>query len=229
MKDSSRQIETTDNGRLTTDGLVEVVKESSDELNPSVVTTAFIERAPRSRSAGDYVALAVATCGVGYLPVAPGTWGSLVGVGLYLAANAASGAIYHEIAGRGWEQPPIAALHTTVILLLLIGLTIAGIWAATRTEAVVARKDPGIVVIDEVVGQLITFAFVSSLAGPFTIIVGFILFRLFDIWKPYPIRRLESLESGLGIMADDVLAGFYAATLLSLITSIQLISIQFIR
>lgn len=226
MSDSSRRTVATDHGRLTTDGLVEVVKESSDELNPSVVTTAFIARAPRRRSAADYVALAVATCGVGYLPVAPGTWGSLVGVALYLAASAASGAVYDEAAARGWELMPVAALHTTIVLLLLIGLTIAGIWAASRTEAVVARKDPGVVVIDEVVGQLITFAFVSSLAGPVTIIAGFVLFRLFDIWKPYPIRRLESLESGLGIMADDVLAGFYAATLLSLITSIRLIAIN---
>ena len=210
-------------------GFVKVVKESSDELNPTVVTTAFIERAPRRRSAGDYVALAVATCGVGYLPVAPGTWGSLVGVGLYLAANVASGAVLGAADERAWYLLPFTALHTTIVLLLLIGLTIAGIWAASRTEAVLARKDPGVVVIDEVVGQLITFAFVSSLAGPFTIIVGFVLFRLFDIWKPYPIRRLEALESGLGIMADDVLAGFYAATLLSLITSIHLISILFIR
>jgi phosphatidylglycerophosphatase A len=208
---------------------MKVVKESSDELNPTVVTTAYIARPPRRRSAGDRVALAVATCGVGFLPVAPGTWGSLVGVGLFLAANAAGGAVYHAAGARGWSPLPISALHTTLVLLLLIGLTVAGIWAASRTEAVLARKDPGVVVIDEVVGQLITFAFVSHLAGPFTIIAGFVLFRLFDIWKPYPIRRLESLESGLGIMADDVLAGFYAATLLSLITSIHLISIQFTR
>jgi phosphatidylglycerophosphatase A len=55
------------------------------------------------------------------------------------------------------------------------------------------------------------------------IIAGFVLFRLFDIWKPYPVRRLEALESGLGIMADDVLAGFYAATVLALVTSISLL------
>ncbi|MCA1616098.1 MAG: phosphatidylglycerophosphatase A [Acidobacteria bacterium] len=170
----------------------------------------------------------MATCGVGYLPVAPGTWGSLVGVGLYLAASAASGAILGAAGERAWHLLPLAALHTTVVLLLLIGLTITGIWAASRTEAVLARKDPGVVVIDEVVGQLITFAFVSPLAGPYTIITGFVLFRLFDIWKPYPIRRLEALESGLGIMADDVLAGFYAATLLSLSTSIHQLSILFI-
>ena len=207
---------------------MKVIKESSDELNPSVATTGFVERDPHGgrRTAGDYVALAVATCGVGFLPVAPGTWGSLVGVGLYLAANALSGAVYNSAEGRGWEPLPLTVLATTAVLLLLIGLTITGIWAASRTEAVTGRKDPGVVVIDEVVGQLITFAFVTPFAGPFTIIAGFVLFRVFDIWKPYPIRRLEALESGLGIMADDVLAGFYAATLLSLVTSIHLIAIQ---
>ena len=208
---------------------MKVVKESSDELNPSVVTTAFIEPAPRTRTASDYVAVAVATCGVGFLPVAPGTWGSLVGVGLFLAANAAAVAVYDLAAASGWEPLSITALQTTAVLVLLVALTITGIWAASRTETVTGRKDPGIVVIDEVVGQLITYAFVTSFAGPFTIVAGFILFRCFDIWKPYPIRRLEALESGLGIMADDVLAGFYAATLLSLVTSLQLISIQLMR
>jgi phosphatidylglycerophosphatase A len=60
-------------------------------------------------------------------------------------------------------------------------------------------------------------------SGAWVVAVGFVLFRLFDIWKPYPVRRLEALESGLGIMADDVLAGFYAATVLALVTSISLL------
>jgi phosphatidylglycerophosphatase A len=205
---------------------MKVVKESSDELNPPVLATAFIGRRPRTWSARDYLAVSVATCGVGFLPVAPGTWGSLVGVGLFLAANAAAAAVFNLAAARGWEPLSITALETAVVLVLLIGLTIAGIWAASRTEVVTGRKDPGVVVIDEVVGQLITYAFVTQFAGPFTVVAGFVLFRLFDIWKPYPIRRLEALESGLGIMADDVLAGFYAATLLSLVTSIQLIATQ---
>jgi phosphatidylglycerophosphatase A len=202
---------------------MKVVKESSDELNPAVVTTAYIERPPRRRTTADYVALAVASCGVGYLPVAPGTWGSLVGLGLYLAASAAGGAIYFAAAERGWQTPHVDALRTTLVLLLLIGLTVAGIWAATRTEAVLGRKDPGVVVIDEVVGQLITFAFVPAVWAAWGLVVGFVAFRLFDIWKPYPIRRLEALESGLGIMADDVLAGFYAATVLSLVVSVELL------
>jgi phosphatidylglycerophosphatase A len=88
---------------------------------------------------------------------------------------------------------------------------------------VLRRKDPGAVVIDEVAGQLITFLFVPRDAGLWALVAGFFAFRLFDIWKPYPISRLESLESGLGVMADDVLAGAYAATLMALLTSVYLL------
>jgi phosphatidylglycerophosphatase A len=202
---------------------MKIVKESSDELNPSVVTTAFIGRAPRERSVRDYVALGVATCGVGLIPLAPGTWGSLVGVGLYLAARAASVQAFLYAEARGWSTPPLESLRTTVVLLMLIVMTIAGVWAATRCESLLARKDPGAVVIDEVIGQILTFVFLPVNVGAWAIVAGFVAFRVFDIWKPYPIRRLESLEAGLGIMADDVLAGVYAATLMSLLTSIYLL------
>ncbi|MGH9941217.1 MAG: phosphatidylglycerophosphatase A family protein [Pyrinomonadaceae bacterium] len=200
-----------------------VVKESSDELNPSVVTEAFIAHAPRRRSARDYLALGIATCGVGLLPIAPGTWGSLVGVGLYLVTHAASERAFNYFAALGFGLPPLVAFQTTLVLLLLIGMTIAGVWAASRCESLLGRKDPGAVVVDEVIGQLITFAFVPYAVGAWAIMVGFLVFRLFDIWKPYPIRRLEALESGLGVMADDVLAGFYAATTMSLLISIYLL------
>lgn len=167
------------------------------------------------------MALAVATCGVGLLPFAPGTWGALVGVALYLGVRFVS---LHLVAlgERGWLVPPLAVLQPTLILLLLTGLTLAGIWAGTRTESLLARKDPGAVVIDEVVGQLLTYAFIPY-GGVWMLVVGFIAFRAFDIWKPYPIRRLESLPSGLGIMADDLLAGFYAAVVLSVLTSLSLL------
>jgi phosphatidylglycerophosphatase A len=202
---------------------MKVVKESSDELNPPVVTSAFIARAPRRHTASDYVALAVATCGVGFSPVAPGTWGSAVGVGIYLLISAASAQIFAAAVARGWGMPPLEAFRISFELVLIIVITLAGTWAATRTEALLGRKDPGLVVIDEVAGQLITFLFVPFNAGPWAIAVGFVAFRVFDIWKPYPIRRLESLESGLGVMADDVLAGAYAATLMSLLTSAYLL------
>jgi phosphatidylglycerophosphatase A len=201
-----------------------VIKESSDELNPPVATSAFIAHAPRRRwTPGDYVALAIATCGVGYLPLAPGTWGSAVGVGLYLLLRVASAEVFARAVAHGWSVPPLEYMHTTLMLLMLISITIAGIWAASRAERLMGRKDPGAVVVDEVVGQLITFLFVPFNAGLWAIVAGFLAFRVFDIWKPYPIRRLEALESGLGIMADDVLAGAYAATLMSLLISIHLL------
>ena len=96
----------------------------------------------------------------------------------------------------------------------------AGIWAATRTERLLGKKDPAIVVVDEVAGQMI-----ALLSGPFwlhtwwSILTAFLLFRAFDIWKPYPIRKLENLESGLGIMADDLAAGVYALIVNSVLIS----------
>lgn len=188
------------------------IKESSDELNPDVAVSAAEVPAPKRRSASDYAALAIATCGVGYLPVAPGTLGSLVGVGLYLSISGWFYGVLEANASR--TESNLLYVFTpqlAFMLLLTFATTMLGIWAATRTERVIRRKDPSIVVIDEVAGQMI-----ALLSGPFwlhtwwSILSAFLLFRLFDIWKPYPIRRLEGLESGLGIMADDVLAGVYA-------------------
>ena len=210
-----------------------VIKESSDALTPPVVTHAFIERAPRRRRPGDYVALAVASCGVGYMPVAPGTWGSGVGLVIYLA--------FASFAGRVFPVPPPSehnlrdldatlglleatkwapVLQTAAYLSLVTVVVLVGIWAATRAEPLLGRKDPGVVVVDEVAGQLITFMFVPAGAPWWLLAAGFVAFRVFDMWKPYPIRRLEALESGLGIMADDVLAGAYAATLMSLLVAL---------
>jgi phosphatidylglycerophosphatase A len=216
---------------------MKIVKESSDELNPPVVvTTAFIGRPPRERGVRDYVALGVATCGVGFIPLAPGTWGSLVGVGVYVLFNGvASSLLIHN---PGWLVDMnhgevfqnlatgyirASFVRTSALLGIIAAVTYLGIWAATRTEKVTGRKDPGIVVVDEVAGQLITFLFLPWDSPAWVFAVGFVLFRVFDIWKPYPIRRLESLESGLGIMADDVLAGIYAAASLSLLTTIYLL------
>lgn len=200
------------------------IKESSDELNQPIVTTgAFIARAPRHRTLPDYLALALATWGVGYLPLAPGTFGSAVGVGIYLLVQSASTQVFAFAAARGWSVEVLESFQVTFMLLLIAGLTLVGIWAASRTEKLLGRKDPGIVVVDEVAGQLIAFLFVPFNSGWWVIITGFIAFRLFDIWKPYPIRRLEALESGLGIMADDVLAGIYAAILMPLVLSIYLL------
>ena len=198
------------------------MKESSDDPNHVIVTDAALLPRVRGRGWRDYLALGLATCGVGLIPLAPGTWGSLVGVLLYVGLRAASVRVYLAARMGGWPVPPKAVLLNTLLLVSLLALALAGVWAATRCEKLLGRKDPGAVVIDEVVGQLLTFAFVPF-GGRWTLLVGFLAFRLFDIWKPYPVRRLEALESGLGIMADDVLAGLYAAVVLSLATTIYLL------
>lgn len=182
-------------------------------MNPPVeVSSSMVAPNKRSRTVADYLALAIATCGVGYFPIAPGTLGAMVGVGLYLAIWGWLYGILEANAVRGHLNllyiftPQMAAM-----LLVISVVTVAGTWAATRAEKLMQRKDPSAVVIDEVAGQMI-----ALLTGPFwlptwwSVLSAFILFRLFDIWKPYPIRRFEALESGLGIMADDLVAGIYA-------------------
>ena len=196
-------------------------KESSDELNPAVPIAAEKVAPKTKRTATDYLALAIATCGVGYFPIAPGTLGALVGVGLYLTIWSGLDQLLtsRALANRLTTLYVFTPLMAFMLLVILL-VTLIGIWAASRTEKVQQKKDPSIVVIDEVAGQMI-----ALLSGPFwiqtwwSILTAFILFRLFDIWKPYPVRRLEGLESGLGIMADDVLAGVYALIVNSLLIS----------
>jgi phosphatidylglycerophosphatase A len=198
------------------------VKETSDDLNPHATAggTTLIAKRASSLTVKDYLALALSTWGVGFIPLAPGTFGSIVGVGLYLLLERAGALAFALGARHGWSVESLASFRQAFMLLFIAALTLAGIWAATRAEKLLGRKDPGVVVVDEVAGQLVALLFVPANSAWWVIIAGFIAFRLFDIWKPYPIRRLESLESGLGIMADDVLAGIYAAILLSLLVSI---------
>jgi phosphatidylglycerophosphatase A len=200
-------------------------KESSDTLNPPVLEAAHIVVPARSRTAGDYVALALATCGVGLIPVAPGTWGSAVGVALYLGLGRAAQKAFDYGVTRGLDLSPqsFPLVLTTVLLIAIFIVSFVGTWAATRAEKLLGKKDPGAVVVDEVAGQLITFLFVPWLSGVWVVVAGFLAFRVFDIWKPYPIRRLEGLGGGLGIMADDMLAGFYAAAAVSLLVTIHLL------
>jgi phosphatidylglycerophosphatase A len=199
------------------------VKESSDELDPDGAASPAV--VPKRKTPGDYLALALATCGVGYFPIAPGTMGSLVGVGLYLALWAGAGSVLssHAFAKR-LTSLSVWTPQMTFMMVAIFVVTMVGIRAATRVERLVRKKDPGIVVIDEVAGQMI-----ALLSGPlwvhtwWSILMAFLLFRGFDIWKPYPIRRLERLESGLGIMIDDVLAGAYALIVNSILISAYLL------
>ena len=174
-------------------------------------------------SFSDYAALAIATCGgVGYLPIVPATWGSLVGVGIYLIAQKTGENFVVWAEGNNFNNALLESSRASLTIIFLIGLFLIGMWAATRVEKLTGKKDPKIVVIDEVVGQLITFLFVPANLGWWTIAIGFFAFRFFDIWKPYPADKLESLPSGLGAMADDAMAGFYTAALMSLLCSIYL-------
>jgi phosphatidylglycerophosphatase A len=206
------------------------IKESSDELNPMVVTADPVVTSRRAeRSAKDYLALAIATCGVGYLPIAPGTWGSLAGVGIYLLLQSSTLRLVQVLFPpnsfvRFMPWPIFIAAELVVITVIVL----VGIWAGSRTEKLSGRKDPGKVVIDEVAGQLIALLPLVPRfdAGWMSILCAFLLFRLFDIVKPYPARRLEGLESGLGIMADDVVAGAYAAVATSIAVAIGLFVIN---
>jgi phosphatidylglycerophosphatase A len=175
------------------------VKESSDELNPAVVVSPTEAPAARpAHSALDYAALAIATFGVGYLPLMPGTFGSLAGVLIFL----------------------LLVQSVLLQLLFILVIVVLGVWAASRTERLLGKKDPGKVVVDEVAGQMIALTPLPFLAdGPWLVwvIVSFTLFRLFDIFKPYPARRFESLSGGFGIMADDLVAGIYGAIVTAIV------------
>jgi phosphatidylglycerophosphatase A len=144
----------------------------------------------------------IATCGgAGLLPVAPGTAGALVGVALAVA-------LAHLPSPQPWKS--------VLLALAAIALCAVGIGAATDAEKYFDRKDPGQVVIDEVVGQMLTFL-VHPDAGWKWILAGFLLFRAFDILKPFPARRAERLPGGWGIIMDDVAAGVYALAALTIL------------
>ena len=144
------------------------------------------------------VALALATCfGLGYVPVAPGTFGSLAGVALWLVL------------------PASPVTHVVVIVVVFAG----GAWAAGLSERHFRATDPGPVVIDEVMGMLVTLFLIP--VGWFGVVVAFLLFRLFDVVKPYPANRLERLPGGVGIMADDFMAAVYANVALRLMIAIS--------
>jgi phosphatidylglycerophosphatase A len=143
------------------------------------------------------VAVFIATVGyIGYFPVAPGTVGSAAGLLVYLLV--------------WWSQTVVVEVGLVLILFC------AGVWAGTTAERYFGGIDPGPIVIDEVVGMLITLAFIP--VGMSGAIAGFVLFRIFDVIKPYPADRLERLHGGLGVMADDAMAAVYANLTLRLVS-----------
>ena len=141
----------------------------------------------------DRLGVLCATCAyLGYVPIAPGTFGSALGLMLFWAVRSTGSA--------GIETAVMAALFAV------------GVWSGTVAERHFRGVDPGPVVIDEVFGMLVTLAFLPvSMTGA---IVAFFLFRLLDIVKPWPARRFEALHGGLGIMADDGMAAIYGNLLM---------------
>ena len=139
--------------------------------------------------------------GAGYAPVAPGTFGSAVGVALYA---------------------PLSVLNPLLFALTVAAMLFLGIWAADGAERTFGKSDDGRIVIDEVVGQLITLAPLLVFAEPAAtrslplLGAGFLLFRLFDIWKPGPVGWAERrFAGGTGVMLDDVVAGALAGLALT--------------
>jgi phosphatidylglycerophosphatase A len=142
------------------------------------------------------LAVFIATAGYsGYFPIAPGTVGSAVGLLVY---------------GLVWwtGSKPLEVV-------LIAALFAVGVWAGTIAERYFGGVDPGPIVMDEVVGMLITLAFIP--VGWSGALAGFFLFRIFDVIKPYPAGRFEALHGGLGVMADDAMAAVYANLSLRLV------------
>lgn len=128
----------------------------------------------------------VATGGyVGYLPLAPGTWGSVLGVGVFLL---------------------LASLPLLVYGVVLASFIALGTWAAGEAERLLGRKDAASIVIDEIAGMLVTYFALPVALAP--VLTGFVFFRLFDVLKPLP--QLERLPGGWGVMLDDLCAGLLA-------------------
>jgi phosphatidylglycerophosphatase A len=103
---------------------------------------------------------------------------------------------------------------TLTLVVTLAVVTVVGIWAGSRVETVIDAKDPGIIVIDEVAGMLVSVLFLPRTIP--VLVTAFLLFRLFDIWKPFPARQFQELHGGVGVMLDDLIAGAYALALIAI-------------
>jgi phosphatidylglycerophosphatase A len=142
-----------------------------------------------------FISLLATGFGVGYSPVAPGTLGTLIAIPVYYFLSAIPSPIYE---------------------ITLIGFFFLSVWISENAEIFFGKKDDQRIVIDEMMGFLITMLWVPK--ATHFIAIGFFLFRLFDILKPFPIRRLEKrLKGGYGVVLDDVMAGVYANIILHLI------------
>jgi phosphatidylglycerophosphatase A len=140
--------------------------------------------------------------GIGNIPWAPGTFGSLAAVAVV--------ALFDRIPFAAGSRAPLLCLATGIIF----GI---GVAIGKRNEVFFRERDPGQVVIDEFAGQML--AFVLEPTGSWKLLLGgFIAFRAFDIWKPFPARQAEHLRGGWGIMVDDVIAGLYALIVVAVLS-----------
>ena len=132
--------------------------------------------------------------GIGYSPIAPGTLGTLLAIPIYFFLSEISFPLYQ---------------------LTLLAFFFLSSWISERAENYFGKKDDSRIVIDEMMGFFITMLWVTK--TPLFILVGFILFRFFDIFKPFPIRRFEKVRGGFGVVLDDVIAGIFANVILRFI------------
>ena len=144
------------------------------------------------------IRVVVTGLGIGFLPLAPGTW--------------ASGATVLLVALIHWVVPTCEALVLGGALVLLTPLAVV---FSTRYSQAENHPDPSQVVIDEIIGQMVCFLWIPI--SIFSLAVGFLMFRFFDIVKPFPVRTCERLPGGMGIVCDDVAAGLYTGVSLSLL------------
>jgi len=177
---------------------------------------------PKQKTPLDYFSLAITTFGVGYIPLAPGTWGSAVGVAIYLLFLSVETNLGIYFVHKGWSAEQITAWIHAVNIIIFLVFCLVGVWASGRATRLFQNKDPQKVVVDEVIGQLLVFMFVPFALHWYYVVAGFLLFRLFDIWKPYPIDSLQNLPAGIGVCADDILASVYAGTCLALFYAVRI-------
>lgn len=205
---------------------------------------------PARKPRKPYLSFLFATAGgLGYLPKAPGTFGSLAGVFIAYVLSHSTRVLIDLVflffgsrsTGIGFDSPiffgtNVADQDLVISTFVFLAIALIGVWTAGRVEKYSGAKDPQFVVIDEVSGQHLTLLLGGMLPlmgwfGPqshapwsamlyprhpnwIILLVGLILFRVFDIWKPFPVRQAESLPGGWGIMADDWMAAIYAGTIL---------------
>lgn len=142
-----------------------------------------------------FILLLATGLGVGNSPIAPGTLGTFITIPIYYFLSEIPSPIYE---------------------ITLVGFFFLAVWVSEKTEAISGKKDDPRIVIDEIMGFFITMLWVTK--TPLFILFGFLIFRFFDILKPFPIRRLEKVKGGYGVVLDDVMAGVYANIILHIIS-----------